>query len=110
MAKLSIVPKLTAGSVTLDQIPAEFVTEFEETWAALMETPNGEVRAEFEDKAERTSWLNMAKSYAEQRMNAQGESDKLKVRALPKRNLPENVAYLSITRDLPGNGAVNTHK
>lgn len=110
MAKLTIVPKMAAGSVTLDQIPASFVEEFEEAYEALRNTPNGELRVEFEDEAERSQWLSYAKSYGEQRMNAQGDSARLKVRATPKRNLPKTVAYIAITHDAEANGAANTHK
>ena len=111
MAKLTIVPKLSAGSVTMDAIPAEFVEEFEQAWAALQEQNGaGELRVEFDDEAERNSWLTMVRSYGEQRMDAAGDSAKLKVRATPKRNLPKTVAFIAITRDLPGDGAVNTHK
>lgn len=110
MAKLQVVPKVAAGSVTMDQIPAEFVAEFEAAWADLQKNPNTELRVEFDDKAERLSWLNMARSYGEQRMEENGDSAKLKVRATPKRNLPDTVAYISITRDIPGDGAANTHK
>ena len=111
MAKLTIVPKLAAGSVTLDQIPAEFIAEFEEAYEALRTTANGELRVEFDDEAERTQWLTWAKSYGEQRMTPDGvASAALKVRATPKRNLPKTVAYISITADLEANGEANTHQ
>lgn len=110
MAKLSVVAKVTTGSVTMDQIPAEFVEEFEAAWADLQKDPNTELRVEFEDEKERNDWLNMARSYGEQRMDDKGDSARLKVRATPKRNLPKTIAYISITRDLPGDGAANTHK
>jgi uncharacterized damage-inducible protein DinB len=110
MAKLSVVPKVSAGSVTLDQIDPEFIAEFEGAWKDLQQNPNTELRVEFEDKAERLEWLRMAKSYGEQRLDANGDSARLKVRATPKRNLPDTVAYISITRDLPGDGEANTHK
>ena len=110
MAKLSIVPKVTAGSVTLDQIDPEFIEEFEQAYEALRSTPNMELRVEFDDTDERKSWLRNAKSYGEQRMDAEGQSARLKVRAVPKRNLPETVAYVQITADVEGNGAANTNR
>ena len=110
MAKLQVVPKLTVGSVTMDQIPAEFIEEFEGAWTDLQANENTELRVEFEDEKERNDWLTMARSYGEQRMDANGDSARLKVRATPKRNLPKTIAYISITRDLPGDGAANTHK
>jgi hypothetical protein len=110
MAKLTIVPKLAVGSVTLDQIPAEFIEEFEQAWSELQKNPAHELRVEFDDEAERNTWLTNAKSYSEQRMDENGDSAKLKVRALPKRNLPKTTAYIAIARDIPGDGAVNTHK
>lgn len=110
MAKLSIVPKLAAGSVTLDEIPAEFIEEFEQAYAELVKNPNHEFRVEFDTEAERNEWMTHAKSYGEQRMDAEGNSAKLKIRATPKRNLPKTVAYLAITADIEGNGNVNTNK
>lgn len=110
MAKLMIVAKQSAGSVTLDQIPAEFIEEFEQVWADLQKNEGMELRVEFDDEAERTQWLGYAKSYGEQRMDGNGDSARLKVRATPKRNLPKTIAYIAITRDLPGDGAANTHK
>ena len=110
MAKLMLVAKLAAGSVTVDQIPAEFIEEFEQIWTDLQANPTMELRVEFEDEKERSQWLQFGKAYGEQRMNAAGDSEKLKVRATPKRNLPKTIAYISITRDLPEDGKVNTHK
>ena len=110
MAKLSIVPKLTAGSVTLDQIDPDFISEFEEAYEALRSTPNHELRVEFDDEAERASWLKNAKSYGEQRMDAEGQSARLKVYAVPKRNLPKTVAYVAIKADLESNGSANTNR
>lgn len=110
MAKLMVVAKQSAGSVTMDQIPATFIEEFEEAWAALQQNANTELRVEFENKEERIEWMTYARSYGEQRMDSNGDSARLKVRATPKRNLPDTVAYIAITRDLPGDGAVNTHK
>ena len=110
MAKISIVPRLPAGSVTLDQIPAEFVSEFEQIWKDLRETANGELRIEFDDADEKKQWMAYAKSYCEQRMAPDGSSDRLKIRATPKRNLPADVTYFQITRDIEANGNVNTHK
>lgn len=110
MAKLSIVPKVSAGSVTLDQIDPDFITEFEEAYEALRSTPNHELRVEFDDEAERNSWLRTAKSYGEQRMDAKGDSARLKVYAVPKRNLPKTVAYIAIKADLEANGSANTHR
>jgi hypothetical protein len=110
MAKLMVVAKQSAGSVTMDQIPADFIEEFEAAWTALQDNPNTELRVEFDDEAERNTWLGYAKSYGEQRMDAAGDSARLKVRATPKRNLPKTIAYIAITRDIPADGAVNTHK
>lgn len=110
MAKLQVVPKVTVGSVTMDQISAEFIAEFEGAWADLQANENTELRVEFDDEAERNEWLRTARSYGEQRMDANGDSARLKVRATPKRNLPKTVAYIAIVRDLPGDGAANTHK
>jgi hypothetical protein len=110
MAKLMVVAKQVAGSVTIDQIPVEFIEEFEAAWEALQTNANTELRVEFEDKAERLQWLNLARSYGEQRMDTNGDSAKLKVRATPKRNLPDTIAYIAISRDIPGDGAANTHK
>lgn len=110
MAKLSIVPKLSAGSVTLDQIDPDFIAEFEEAYEALRSTPNHELRVEFDDEAERNAWLKTAKSYGEQRMDSAGDSARLKVYAVPKRNLPKTIAYVAIKADLESNGSANTHK
>jgi len=110
MAKLTVVQKISTGSVTMDQIDAEFIEEFEGAWKDLQANPNTELRVEFEDEDERNEWLRKARSYGEQRMDSNGDSERLKVRATPKRNLPKTVAYISITRDLPGDGAANTHK
>lgn len=110
MAKLSIVPKLAAGSVTLDQIDPTFIEEFEEAYSALRDNANHELRVEFEDETERNTWLKTAKSYGEQRMDAEGNSARLKVYAVPKRNLPKTVAYVAIKADIEANGKANTHK
>lgn len=112
MATLTIVPKQSAGSVTIDQIPDEFKTEFEQAWAALQENPGTELRVDFADEKERLSWLQMARSYGSQRTRVGDETtaEKLSVRATPKRGLPKTVAYVSITLDLPGNGQANSHK
>lgn len=110
MAKLSIVPKLTKGSVTLDEIPAAWVEEFEQAWADLQAHPNNELRIEFDDTDERKQWMSYAKSYGEQRMAPDGSSDRLKIRVTPKRNLPDTVAYIAITRDVEANGNANTNK
>jgi hypothetical protein len=110
MAKISIVPRLAAGSVTLDQIPAEFVSEFEQIWKDLTENANTELRVEFDDMDEKKQWMAFAKSYCEQRMAPDGSSDRLKIRATPKRNLPETVTYFSVTRDVEANGNANSNK
>lgn len=111
MAKLMLVQKTTAGSVTLDDIPAEFKAEFEQVYADLRDNPTTELRVEFEDAAERKQWLKFAKSYGEQRMDPKtGDAAPLKVRATPKRNLPETTAYIAITHDAEAAGAKNTHK
>lgn len=110
MAKLMVVAKQSAGSVTMDAIPADFIEEFEAAWTALQANPTMELRVEFDDEAERNQWFTYARSYGEQRMDANGDSARLKVRGNPKRNLPKTIAYVTITRDVIADGAVNTHK
>lgn len=97
-------------------------TEDEKTFS-LANTATGEVKpevykvktdAETEalslNKTAVLAWLRQAKSYGEQRMDEAGNSAKLKVFALPKRNLPDNIKYISVKRDVPGDGAANTHQ
>lgn len=75
---------------------------------------NAKAEAEAEamalNKAAVLKWLRDAKSYGEQRMDEAGNSAKLKVFALPKRNLPDNIKYISVKRDVPGDAAANTHQ
>lgn len=110
MAKVTLSPKLAAGSVTVDAIPDEVKRDVEDIWTALQANPEQEVRVEEDTKDALLKWLRDAVSYGKQRMNSAGDSEKLIVRALPKRNLPDTVKYISIKRDIPGDAAKNTHK
>lgn len=110
MAKLSIVPKLSAGTVVLDDIPADFIEEFEAAYADYMKNPDKQdFRVEFEDEPERNQWLTWARSYGEQRVSESGDPAFLTVRATPKRGLPRTIAYLSVTADIEANGNANAH-
>lgn len=110
MAKVTLSPKLAVGSVTADQIPAEVKKDVEDIWTALQANPDQDIRVEEDTKEAVLKWLRYAVSYGSQRMDASGNSAKLLIRALPKRNLPENVKYISVKRDVPGDGAANTHQ
>lgn len=110
MAKVTLSPKLAVGTVTADAIPAEVKKDVEEIWTALQTNAEQEVRVEDETKEALNTWLRQAVSYGKQRMNAEGQSEKLIIRATPKRNLPETVKYITVKRDIPGDAAANTNQ
>lgn len=110
MATVTLSPKLTAGSVTADQIPAEVKADVEAIWKSIQANPDQDIRVEETTKEAVLKWLRYAVSYGSQRMDEQGQSAKLLIRALPKRNLPDNVKYISIKRDLPGDGPANSNQ
>lgn len=96
MAKITLAPKIKQGSVKLDDISDEFISEFEEVYTALKGQPDLEVRVECDNESEAKTWAANAKSYGEQRMDENGDHDPLIVRKLPKRGLPKTISYFSI--------------
>jgi hypothetical protein len=122
MPKLSLVAKPAGkGSITADAIPDQVKADIEELWAEFQKAPGMEPKVEFDvhpeghEKAGEPSedpdlWLRQAVSYGRQRMNAAGQSEALKIRALPKRNLPKHIKYFTIARDIPVDAAANTNK
>lgn len=130
MPKISLVAKPAGkGSVTADAIPDSVKRDIEDLWKGYQEAPENEIRIEFntgfvlddlgaptdvedtDNPAEDPElWVRQAASYGRQRMNEKGESEALKIRALPKRNLPKHIKYITIARDIPKDAATNTHK
>lgn len=124
------------GSVTADQIPDQVKKDIEELWEECQKPGNAgfEPRIEFSTGYKLTDtggilqddngpvvdpdnpaedpdlWLRQAVSYGRQRMAADGTSAALKIRALPKRNLPKHIKYITIARDIPADAAANTNK
>lgn len=136
MPKISLVPVVKSGSITADAIPSSVKKDLEELWEAYQKSEeNHEIRVEFAhgfkvdadgeiklddegagildpaNPAEDVNlWLRQAVAYGKQRMNPDGSSAALKIRAMPKRNLPPWIKYISMARDIPADAAANTNK
>lgn len=121
MPSIKLVAKPAGkGSITADAIPDQVKTDIEDLWKGFQESPDMDIRVEFdvhpeghehagEPSEDVELWIRQAASYGRQRMAENGQSEALKIRALPKRNLPKHIKYITIARDIPAQAAANTN-
>ncbi len=102
--KVSYIPTAAdKGSVAIipaSEIPQEVIAEVEEIYAALKANPNGRMRAEFDTKAELTTYMTQLVSYCNQRQ-VNGVPSPLRFRKSPTKGLAETVMDYRISDPLP---------
>jgi hypothetical protein len=90
--KISYVPTApdrgSVATIPLNAIPADVIEEVEEVYAALKANPNGRMRAEFDTKAELSTYMTQVVSYCLQRTVNDAPAP-LYFRKSPTKGLPE---------------------
>lgn len=123
MPKISLVPIQNGTSISADAVPDEVKKDVEELWTEYQKVTGHEIRVAWDALDEKATeedvkklknevllWLRQAVSYGKSRMDASGQSAALKIRAMPKRNLPDHIKYITIARDIPTDSAANTNQ